>query len=175
MSSRACREIHLLNFRHEILHRLSDSMHRRGLAVLRGVAHIDDGDQFVPIGTGENGLQQGWVEGSDPERGEPLVLRGQHEIGGDDGRIDLGSVLAVIAADPRLGRTTAYGQEKGRAVVGAGGRFDRLQRLRVGDGPYVDGLLVDGRGGEAGGGEDAVDGFPRDGVGGEGAAGVAGV
>ena len=39
----------------------------------------------------------------------------------------------------------------------------------------MDGLLVDGRGGDSAGGEDAVDGFLRNGLRGEGAAGVAGV
>lgn len=38
----------------------------------------------------------------------------------------------------------------------------------------MDGLLVDGRGGDSAGGEDAVDGFLRNGLRGEGAAGVAG-
>ena len=37
----------------------------------------------------------------------------------------------------------------------------------------MDGLLVDGRGGESAGFEDAVDGFLRNGSRGEGAAGVA--
>ena len=165
----------LLDPRHELPHRLSDSMHRRWPAVLRGIAHVDDGDEVVPIGTGENGLQQRRIEGPDPQRGEPLILRGKHQVSGDDGGIDLGAVLPVIAPHPRLGRTAPDGQEKGRIVVGTGGCFDGLQRLRVGDGPYVDGLLVDGRGGYSSGFEDAVDGFPRDGLRGEGAAGVAGV
>lgn len=39
----------------------------------------------------------------------------------------------------------------------------------------MDGLLVDGRGGNSAGFEDAVDGLRCDGAGGEGAAGVAGV
>ena len=148
-------------------------MHWRGLAVPRGVAHVDDGDELVPIGTGQDRLQQGGIEGTDPERGEALVLRGQHEVGGDDGSIDLGPILPVIPPHPRLGRLTSDGQEKGRTIVGTGGVFDGLQHVRGGDCPYMDGLLIDGRRRNPPGLEDAVDGLPLDGSRGEGAAGVA--
>ena len=131
-------------------------MHRRGPAVLRGEAHIDEGDKLVAIGTGKNGLQQRRIEGPDPQRGEPLILRGQHQVRGDDGGIDLGAVLPVVAPHPRLSGTASDGQEKGRTVVGTRRCLDGLQRARVGDGPYVNGLLVDGRGGKAGGFEDTI-------------------
>ena len=39
----------------------------------------------------------------------------------------------------------------------------------------MDGLFIDGRGGDAGGFEDTVDGFLRNGLRGEGAAGVAAI
>ncbi len=64
-------------------------MLRRGPAVLRGVAHIDNGGEVVSIGAGENGLQQRRIEGPNPERVELLILRGQHQVSGDDGGIDL--------------------------------------------------------------------------------------
>ena len=143
--------------------------------MLRGIAHIDDSDELVSIGTGEDRFQQGGVEGTDPQRGEPLVLRGQHEVRGDDGGIDLGPILPVIPPHPRLGRTASNGQKQRSAVVGAGGSFDGLQGIQIGDCPYVDGLFVDGRGGDSAGFKDAVDGLRGDGAGGEGAAGVAAV
>ena len=172
LSFRACREIYLLNLRHELLHRLPNSVHRRGLAILRGIPHIDDGDEIVAIGTGKDGFQQGGIEGTDPERGEPLILRGQHEVRGDDGGIDLGPILPVIPPHPSIGGTTPDGEKQRSAVVGSSCPLDGLQCLRVGDGPYVNGLLVDGRGGDSTGGEDAVDEVLGDGLRGEGAAGV---
>ena len=148
-------------------------MHWRGLAVPRGVAHVDDGDELVPIDTGQQRLQQGGVEGTDPKRSKALILRGQHEVGGDDGGIDFRPILPVVPPHPRLVRTASDGQEKGRTIVGTGGVFDGLQHIRGGDCPYMDGLLIDGRRRDPPGLEDALDGLPLNGSRGEGAAGVA--
>ncbi len=169
------REIYLLDLRHEFLHRLSDTMHRRRLAILRKIPHIDDGDEFVSICIGEDGFQQSRIEGTYPERGEPLILRSKHQVCGDDGGIDLGAVLAVVAADPGISGAAPDGKKKRGAVVGPRRCFDGLQRVRSGDGPYVDRLLVDSRGGDSAGGEDAIDEVLFNGLRREGTAGVAAV
>ena len=99
----------LLDLRHELPHWLPDPMHRRGLTVFRGIAHVDDGDEFIAFGPREDGLQEGGVEGTDPERGKPLILRGQHEVSGDDGSIDLSPILPVVSPHPGIGRLAPNG------------------------------------------------------------------
>ena len=132
-------------------------MHRGGGAVGSGIAHIDHRDQFVAVGPGEDSSQPGGVEGADPKSREAFVLRREHQVGGDDGGIDLGAVFSVVAADPGVGGATADDQEQWGAVVGARDALDGLQRVGTGDGPDMDRLLVHGRGRDPPGFQDPVD------------------
>ena len=113
---------------------------------LSRIPHINHRDQLVPLRTGQEAGQEGGVEGADPEGREAFVFGGEHEVGGDDGGIDLGAVLVVVAADPGIGRTAAYDEDQRRTVVRARDAPDGLQRARVGYGPYMDGLPIHRRG-----------------------------
>ena len=117
-------------------------MHGRRLAVWRGVSDVDHGDHFIPVGVREEVAQQGGVEGADPKGGEAFVFGGEHQVGGDDGGIGLGAVLAVVTTDPGIGRTAAHDQDQRGAIVGPGNALDGLQRIRIGEGPDMDRLLV---------------------------------
>ena len=148
---------HLLHLRHKLLHRDAGSVHRGGSAVLSRIADVNHRDQLIALGAGENPGQACGIKGTHPERGQAFVFGGEHQVGGDDGGIDLGSVFGVVAADPGGGGAAADDQEQGRAVVGARDALDGLQRVGAGDGPYMDRLLVHGRGRDAAGFQDPVD------------------
>ena len=113
---------------------------------LRRIAYINHRNQFIPFRGGEEAGQEGGVEGADPEGREAFVFGGEHEVGGDDGGIDLGAILVVVAADPGIGRTAADDEDQRRAVVRARDAPDGRQHARVGYGPYMDGLPIHRRG-----------------------------
>ena len=121
-------------------------MHRRGCAPLGRIPYVNHRHQLIPFSAGEDARQPSRIEGAHPEGRQTLVLSGEHQVGGDDGGVDLGAVLAVVAADPGIGGATADDQEERCTVVGARDALDGVQGIRVGDRPYMDGLLVHGRG-----------------------------
>ena len=114
------------NPRHQLPYRFPFAMHGRRLAIWRGVSDVDHGEQFIPVGGREEVAQQGGVEGADPKGGEAFVLGGEHQVGGDDGGIDLGAVLAVVTTDPGIGRTATHDQDQRGAIVGPGNALDGL-------------------------------------------------
>ena len=132
-------------------------MHRGGSTLAGGIPHVNHCNELIAICAWKDALQKGGIEGANPQGRQALVLGGEHQVGGDDGGIDLGAVLAIVAADPGVGGAAANNQEERRAVVGARDALDGLQRAGVGDGPYMDGLLVHGRGRNAAGFQNAVD------------------
>ena len=146
-----------VNLRHKLLHRKPGAVHRGGGAPLGRVADVDHRHQLIPFRTGEDARKPGRVKRAHPEGRQALVFGGEHEVSGDDGGIDLGAVLVVVAADPGIGRTAADDQLHRRAIVGARDPLDGLQRAGVGDGPYMDRLLVHGRRRDTAGLQDAVD------------------
>jgi len=128
--------------RHQLPYRLSLTVHGRRLAVRSGVTHVDHGNQFISIRFGKESFQQGRVKGADPEGGQTFILGGEHQVGGDDGGIDLGAVLAVVAADPGIGGAVTDHQDQWRPVVRAGNTLDGLQRIWMGKRPDMNRLLV---------------------------------
>ena len=132
-------------------------MHRGGGAPLGWVPHVDHRNQVVAVRAGQKLSKASRIKRPHPQGRQALVLGGEHQVGGDNGGVDLGAFLAVVAADPGIRRAAADDQEHRRAVVGARDTLDGLQRAGVGDGPYMDGLLVHGRGRYTTGFQDAVD------------------
>lgn len=146
-----------VNPRHKLPHLHPVPVHRGGGAPLSRIPHVDHRNQLIPFRAGEDARKAGGIEGPNPEGRQALVLGGEHQVCCNNSGIDLGAVMVVVAADPGIGRTAADDQEERRAVVGARDALDGLQRAGVGDSPYMDGLLVHGRGRDAAGLQDAVD------------------
>jgi len=66
-----------------------------------------EGDGVHAIGQAQHLARGGGVEGGDPAGAQTQAGSGQDQVIHDDGRVHIGVVLAVRAADPALGRDPA--------------------------------------------------------------------